>query len=212
MTENSSTTTPDAARGHSTATLYEASSSYARACDPVLRAAWPGARVAGPAFTVQGVGGDNLALHRAVAEAPPGSVLVVDLQRSAHGHWGEILAVAAQRRGLLGLVVDGGVRDVAEQAELGFPVFAPHVTVVGTGKEHPGVLGAPVRVAGVVVRAGDLVVGDADGVIVVPSAAVPATLDASDARVADEQRALAAIRAGASTLDLYGLRERSGIS
>ncbi|MFI1356484.1 RraA family protein [Streptomyces sp. NPDC020898] len=201
--------TADAARGHSTATLYEASSSYARACDPVLRAVWSGARVAGPAFTVQGVGGDNLALHRAVVEAPAGSVLVVDLQGAAHGHWGEILAVAAQQRGLLGLVVDGGVRDVAEQAELGFPVFAPHVTVVGTGKEHPGVFGAPVRVGGVVVRAGDLVVGDADGVVVVPAAAVASTLDASDARVADERRALAAIRSGVTTLDLYGLGEQA---
>ncbi|MFC9125745.1 RraA family protein [Streptomyces sp. NPDC057099] len=195
----------DAARGHGTATLYEASARAAHACDPALRAAWPGARVAGPAFTVQGVGGDNLALHRAVAEAPPGSVLVADLQGARHGHWGEILAVAAQRRGIRGLVVEGGVRDTAEQAELDFPVFARHITVVGTGKDHPGRFGAPVRVGDVVVRPGDLVVGDADGVVVVPAGAVPGTLDRADARVLDERRALEAIRAGMTTLEYYGL-------
>ncbi|MFE7276840.1 RraA family protein [Streptomyces sp. NPDC057623] len=195
----------DAARGHSTATLYEASLATARACDPGLRAAWPGARVAGPAFTVQGIGGDNLALHGAVATAPAGSVLVVDLQGAQHGHWGEILAVAARHRGILGLVVDGGVRDTAEQAELGFPVFARHITVVGTGKEHPGRFHAPVRVGGVVVRPGDLVVGDADGVVVVPAESVTKTLDRSDDRVAAEQRALKAIRSGMTTVEYYRL-------
>jgi Aldolase/RraA len=128
----------DAARRHSAATLYEASAPAGRACDADVRAIWPGARVAGPAFTVRGVGGDNLALHRAVYAAATGSVLVADVQAAAHGHWGEVLAVAAQQRGLLGLVLDGGVRDVAELAALGFPVFARHVSVRGTGKDHPG--------------------------------------------------------------------------
>ena len=124
---------------------------------------------------------------------------------AARGHRGEILAVAAQQRGILGLVVDGGVRDVAQLAALGFPVFARQITVVGTGKEHPGRFQAPVRIGGVVVRSGDLVVGDADGVVVVPAAAVQETLDEADARVAAEQRALEAIRAGVTTLDYYQL-------
>lgn len=195
----------DDARGHSTATLFEASAGAAHACDPGLRPSWQDARVAGPACTVQGIGGDNLALHRAVAAAPAGSVLVVDLQGARHGHWGEILAVAAQQRGILGLVMDGGVRDTAEQAELGFPVFARHITVVGTGKDHPGTFDVPVRVGGVVVRSGDLVVGDADGVVVLPAEAVAETLDRSDERVAAEQRALAAIRGGVTTLEYYRL-------
>jgi 4-hydroxy-4-methyl-2-oxoglutarate aldolase len=195
----------DAARGHSAATLYEASAPVGRACDPGLRGVWPGARVAGAAFTVRGVGGDNLALHRAVYSAPAGSVLVADLQAAAHGHWGEILAVAAQQRGILGLVVDGGVRDVAELAALGFPVFARHVAVVGTGKKHSGQFNVPVRVGGVVVGPGDLVVGDADGVVVIPAPDVDRTLEQADARVAAEQRALEAIRAGTTTLELYRL-------
>jgi 4-hydroxy-4-methyl-2-oxoglutarate aldolase len=97
------------------------------------------------------------------------------------------------------------VRDVAQLAALGFPVFARQVTVVGTSKEHPGRFQIPVRVGGVVVRPGDLVVGDADGVVVVPAAAAQETLDQADARVAAEQRALDAIRAGATTLDYYHL-------
>jgi 4-hydroxy-4-methyl-2-oxoglutarate aldolase len=194
----------DAARGHSAATVYEASPS-GHACDSGIRPVWPGARLAGPAFTVQGIGGDNLALHRAVATAPAGSVLVVDLQGAAHGHWGEILAAAAGHRGILGLFIDGGVRDVAEQAALSFPVFARHVTVVDTGKEHPGRFGVPVRVGGVVVRPGDLVVGDADGVVVIPAQSIDSTLERADARVAAEQRALQAIRSGITTVEYYNL-------
>jgi 4-hydroxy-4-methyl-2-oxoglutarate aldolase len=195
----------DAARGHSAATLYEAAAPAGLALESELRAVWSGARVAGPAFTVQGVGGDNLALHRAVYAAPPGSVLVADLQGARHGHWGEVLAVAAQQQDLTGLVIDGGVRDVAELAALDFPVFARHVTVVGTGKVHAGTFAVPVHVAGANVEPGDLVVGDADGVVVIPAADAARTLQSADARVAAEQRALDALRAGATTLDLYGL-------
>lgn len=197
------------ARGHSAATLYEACPD-GRACDPALRPVWPGARVAGPAFTVQGIGGDNLALHRAVAAAPPGSLLVADLQAAAYGHWGEILAVAAQQRGIAGVVIDGGVRDIAEQARLGFPVFARHVTVVGTGKEHPGRFAVPVRVGGVVIRPGDLVIGDADGVVVIPAPSVGTTLDRADARTASEKSALEAIRGGMTTIEYYHLSPESG--
>lgn len=194
----------DAARGHSAATLYEASP-RGYACDPAIRPVWPGTRVAGPAFTVHGIGGDNLALHRAVATAPAGSVLVVDLQGAAHGHWGEILAVAAGQRGILGLVAECGVRDVAEQAALGFPVFARHIAVVGTTKEHPGRFAVPVRVGAVVIRPGDLIIGDTDGVVVIPVSSVDTALERADARVAAEKRALEAIRGGVTTLEYYNL-------
>ncbi len=193
--------------GHSVATLYEASG-LPIACDPGLRAAWPGARLAGPAYTVRGVGGDNLALHNAVATAPPGHVLVVDVQGAAHGHWGEVLAVAAQVRGLVGLVIDGGVRDLDELARLDFPVFARMVTVLGTGKDHPGELGVPVTVGGVAVRTGDVVVGDADGVAVLPHQQVGAIVARADARVAMERRILAELRVGRTTLELYDLDPR----
>lgn len=192
------------AGGHSAATLYEASK-LPCACDPGIKAAWQGARVAGPAFTVRGIGGDNLALHNAVLAAPAGSVLVADMQGAAHGHWGEVLAVAAQHRGIAGLVIDGGVRDSDEMAAMDFPVFSRPVTVVGTVKSYPGDLRSPVRIGGIVVHTGDLIVGDADGVIVLPQHAVAETISRADQRVADERRILDEIRSGKTTLDLYGL-------
>jgi 4-hydroxy-4-methyl-2-oxoglutarate aldolase len=192
------------AGGHSAATLYEASK-LPCACDPGIKAAWQGARVAGPAFTVRGIGGDNLALHNAVLAAPAGSVLVADMQGAAHGHWGEILAFAAQHRGIAGLIIDGGVRDSDEMAAMDFPVFSRSVTVVGTVKEYPGDLRSPVRIGGIVVHPGDLIVGDADGVIVLPRDAADDVIERADQRVADERRILGEIRNGRTTLDLYGL-------
>jgi 4-hydroxy-4-methyl-2-oxoglutarate aldolase len=166
--------------------------------------------VAGPAFTVRGIGGDNLALHHAVVTAPPGSVLVADLHGAAHGHWGEILAVAAQQRGIAGLVIDGGVRDVDELARIEFPVFSRTITVVGTVKSYPGEFEVPVRIGGIVVRSGDLIVGDADGVIAVPADAAEQIIARADQRVRDEKRILTALRQGQTTVDLYHLPARDG--
>jgi 4-hydroxy-4-methyl-2-oxoglutarate aldolase len=194
----------DLARGHSAATLYEASKTDC-ICHPSIQSAWPGARLVGPAFTVQGVGGDNLALHRATATAPAGSVLVVDVHAAAHGHWGEVLTAAAQHRGIVGLLIDGGIRDVAEIRALHFPVFSRNNTVRGTAKNHPGRFGDPVQIGGLVIGAGDLIVGDADGVIALPAGRVDQILDAADARVAAERDAMEAIRNGATTLDHYRL-------
>ncbi|MGO4147596.1 RraA family protein [Paenarthrobacter sp. YAF11_1] len=195
----------NSARGHSSATLYEASKVDC-ACDPGIKPAWPGAKVAGAAFAVFGVSGDNLALHQAVARAPAGSVLVVDVQGAANGHWGEILAAAAQHRRIAGLVIDGGVRDTDEMAEMGFPVFSRSVSVVGTTKDSTGDFSSPVRVGGLIVRTGDLVVGDSDGVVILPQDQLESVLDTADERVAEEQRILAEIRSGKTTLELYSLR------
>jgi 4-hydroxy-4-methyl-2-oxoglutarate aldolase len=138
-------------------------------------------------------------------------VLVVDVQGAAHGHWGEVLAVAAQVRGLVGLVIDGGVRDLEELARLDFPVFARMVTVLGTSKDHPGELGVPVTVGGVTVRTGDVVVGDADGVAVLPQQQVGAIVARADARVAKERRILDQLRVGRTTLELYDLDPRGAV-
>jgi len=200
-----------AARGHTAATLYEAAVAAAGpgvyALDSRIRPVWAGARVAGPAFTVQGAGGDNLALQHAILAAPAGSVLVADLGGSPWGHWGEVLAVAAQVRGLAGLVADGGVRDSVEMGQLGFPVFARHLNVRGTRKLFSGALGADITVAGATVRTGDLIVGDADGVVVVPSDVTTRVLDTADQRVAKEADIIARLHAGESSIDIYGLQE-----
>ncbi|GAA1061458.1 RraA family protein [Agromyces bracchium] len=192
----------DPARGHSAATLVEAAGAPID-LDPEIRAAWPGARLVGRAFTVQGTGGDNLALHLAVTRAESGDVLVVDAGAAPHGHWGEVLTVAAQARGIAGLLIDGGVRDSAEMAALGFSVFSRRNAIRGTRKDFPGIFGRTVRVGGVLISPGDLIVGDADGVVAIPSAQVARVLDHADERVAQEQRHFERLRAGERTIDLY---------
>ncbi|MFI1706432.1 RraA family protein [Streptomyces griseoruber] len=201
--------THDLARGHSSATLSEASG-LPVALSPQIRSLWAGARLCGPAFTVQGAGGDNLALHHAVLQAPSGSVLVADLGGARFGHWGEILTVAARQRGIAGLLIDGGVRDAAETEALGFPVFSRNNSILGTRKDFRGVLGRPVKVGDVTVHTGDLVVGDVDGVVALPASDTERILDRADARVAHENELMKQLREGRSTLDLYDNFEAVG--
>jgi 4-hydroxy-4-methyl-2-oxoglutarate aldolase len=192
----------DLARGHSTATLFEASGS-AVALSPELRPLWSGVRLCGPAFTVQGAGGDNLALHYAVMQAPAGCVIVADVGGARFGHWGEVLTVAAQHRGVTGLLIDGGVRDAAELERLGFPVFSRNNSIRGTRKDFGGVFACPITVGDVIVRTGDLVVGDVDGVVALPAAEIESILDRADARVAHEAQLMDQIRQGRTTIELY---------
>ena len=192
----------DQARGHSSATLVEAAGKPVD-LSPELRPAWLGARLVGRAFTVQGAGGDNLALHLAVLEAQPGDVLVVDAGAAPHGHWGEVLTVAAQARNIAGLLIDGGVRDTVEIGQLGFPVFSRNNAIRGTRKDFRGVFGRPVRVGGVLITPGDLIVGDADGVVAIPEDETASVLARADERVDDEAELFERLRAGERTIDHY---------
>lgn len=176
------------------------------ALDPAIRPAWSGARACGPAYPVQCRPGTNLAVHAALELAPPGSVLVVDAGGDVAGYWGEVLARAALQRGLVGVVVDGGVRDVDAMAHLGFPAFARGIGIDGTGKAPEGSVGEPLQLR-VPVAAGDLVVADADGVVVVPAGIVDATLVHARERRDKERAVFARIEAGESTVDIYGWRQ-----
>ncbi|MCS5524644.1 RraA family protein [Curtobacterium flaccumfaciens pv. oortii] len=189
---------------HASATLAEASAAVV-VLDPELRAAWTGARLCGPAFTVQGESGDNLALHRAILQAPVGHVIVADVGGGTFGHWGEVLTVAALHRGIAGLLIDGGVRDKTALNELAFPVFSRNDTITGTRKRFPGVLGRSISLAGAQIHTGDYVVGDADGCVVIPAAALGDTLARADERVRREEKILGQIRRGQTTMELYGL-------
>jgi 4-hydroxy-4-methyl-2-oxoglutarate aldolase len=131
--------------------------------------------------------------------------LVADLQGGAHGHWGEILAVAAQHRGITGLVVDGGVRDSEELGELAFPVFARMVTVVGTAKNYRGEFALPVQVGDVTITSRDIVIADADAVVAIPAIRLAEVVAKADQRTADEQNIITRLRLGASTVDIYHL-------
>jgi 4-hydroxy-4-methyl-2-oxoglutarate aldolase len=186
-------------------TLHEAVGGIG-ALDVALRPVWRGAAVCGPAYPVECHIGDNLPIHRALERVQSGDVLVVQAAGHVAGYFGEVLAVAAAARGVTGLVIDGGVRDVDRLEELRFPVFARGVGMSGTVKHSPGRTGEPVVVAGVSVAAGDVVVADTDGVLVLPANRVADALERGEARAAKERDVVERLRAGELTLDLLGLR------
>ena len=166
----------------------------------------PQFKVCGPAVTVQGPGGDNLWLHRAIYVAQPGDVLVAHVQGAYDfGYWGEIMSAAAHARGLAGLVIDGCVRDGAVLADFGFPVFARGLCIRGTGKDFGarGWINHPTLFEGLVVHPGDLVVGDTDGVVVVPRGRAAEVVAASQQREAKEAAIVDRIRGGERTIELY---------
>jgi 4-hydroxy-4-methyl-2-oxoglutarate aldolase len=192
----------------STATLHEAAGRIG-ALPSAIKPIAPPFRVCGPALTVETAPGDNLWIHRAIDAAAPGQVLVVHAMGGFEwGYWGEVMSSAALQRRLGGLVIDGCVRDGEILARLGFPVFARGLCIRGTRKEAaaPGALGRAVQLGDVTVSAGDLVVGDADGVVVIPGPTVGATLDAAAAREATESQVIDRIARGEATLDIYGWR------
>jgi 4-hydroxy-4-methyl-2-oxoglutarate aldolase len=171
-----------------------------------ISAAWPGARVAARAYPVRCTPGDNLAVHTAVAEAPAGCVLAVEvgIEREL-GYWGEVLTTAAQTRGIAGLVIDGGVRDIQALERLGFPVFSALIALPGATKQLPGTIGVRATVGDVDVYNDDWIVGDRDGVTVVPRDNVDAVLAAGRARAQKEEGLFTALRAGKTTLELLDL-------
>lgn len=189
-----------------TSTLYEASG-LPCAVDSQIRAVWKGAFIAAPAYPVQCSPGDNLGLHLAVANAPPGSVLVADASDFIAGYWGEVLTVAAEAAGIVGLVINGGVRDIAALESHGFPVFARGISVKGTIKATTPSVGKPFDFSGAVVGLGDLVVADEDGVIIIPVDAVESTLREGQKRADKEASFMAQLREGRTTMELMGLSQ-----
>ncbi|MGY1710800.1 4-carboxy-4-hydroxy-2-oxoadipate aldolase/oxaloacetate decarboxylase [Geodermatophilus sp. SYSU D00758] len=176
---------------------------------PAFRPAWPGARTGGTAVTVLCWPGDNLMIHVAVEQCRPGDVLVVATNSpSTDGLFGELFATALAHRGVRGVVLGCGVRDVAELREMGFPAWSTAVSAQGSVKATPGAVNVPVVLGGQTVAPGDVVVADDDGVVVVPRADVPRALTASQARVDKEDATRAAFRRGELGLDRYGLREK----
>lgn len=180
--------------------------SGAAALSPRIRPAWNGAQFAGPAMTVACPDGDNLAIHAAVERAVPGAVLAVSFSGDAAcGYWGEVLTTAAEAAGLTALVIDGHVRDVAAIERHGFPVFARGVALPGAAKAGPGSVGSPITLGGAIVRSGDWLVGDADGVVVIPRERLEACHAAASARAAKEAGFFAQLKDGATTVGLLGL-------
>jgi 4-hydroxy-4-methyl-2-oxoglutarate aldolase len=171
--------------------------------------AWHAASVLGPAFTVQGAPGDNLALHLAVTEAAPGDVIVLAVGgERGRAHCGGIVAAAAHARGVAGLVLDGAIRDRTEVEEIGFPVFHLGASPLKPAKDGPAELRVPVEIGGVRIEPGDLVAADADGIVIVPLAHAEELVAAAAALETREREILAEVEAGRTTVEIYGLGPR----
>ena len=148
-------------------------------------------------------------IHAALEVCERGDILVVTtMSESTDGMFGELLAVSSRARGVVGLVIDAGVRDVTDITAMGFPVWAKAISAQGTVKATPGSVNVPVVCAGAIVRAGDVIVGDADGICVVPRAAAVEVARLSTDRVAREEKTRERLRKGELGLDLYGFRLR----
>lgn len=196
----------EAARLLPAATLHEAAGKIG-VLPPAIRPIAPGFTVCGPALTVHSPGGDNLWLHRALELVQPGDIMVVYTSGVYdHGYWGEIMATAAQTAGLAGLVIDGCVRDAARMEEMGFPVFARGMCIRGTGKDFgaTGWINSRILLGEVSIGPGDLIVGDRDGVVAIPHARIAEVISASQQREAQEAGLLERLRAGESTMRVYG--------
>jgi 4-hydroxy-4-methyl-2-oxoglutarate aldolase len=189
------------------ATLFEAAGRTGMV-DPAIRPAWHGARVCGLAVTVQCPPCDNLMLHVAVAKAPPRAIIVANVGGYlSAGAWGEILTEAARARGIAGLVMDGAVRDIDAIEGLRFPVFSRGLAIASCTKERPGQLDQPIQLGGATVRPGDLIFGNADGLVVIEQEKIDEVYEAAARRRDHESEIIAKLREGRTTLELLGLAD-----
>lgn len=191
-----------------TATIYEAQGAKG-ALDHGMKPIDPTVRLAGPVLTVDARPADNLILHYAVLQAKPGDVLVVDAKGFMEaGPWGDVLTLQAMKLGIAGLVINGCVRDANLIIDLGFPVFCRGLSIKGTGKNQPGKVNVPISIGDAVIRPGDIIVGDRDGLVVVAQDEVDMAISSSLAREDKEVKQRQAIEAGTSnTVELLNLGE-----
>lgn len=173
-----------------------------------MRAVYPHARCCGSAVTVKCGPGDNLMIQAGLKYAQQGDVLVVDAEDARDfGHFGEIMALNAQRKGIRGLIIDGGVRDIADLEKMDFPVFATGVSPRGTGKTMGGYVNLPISCGGVSVSPGDVILADCCGVAVIPAGIAPEVLEKAQKKEAAEKEMLKRIADGEDLYDIIDYEE-----
>lgn len=189
------------------ATIHEAQGQTG-AFNSAIKPIDPTSKLVGRALTVDAQPGDNLVIHYALSQARPGDVLVVDSKAFVEaGPWGDILTLAAQKVGIAGLVIDGAVRDAEPIIAMNFPVFSRGLCIKGTNKYQPGRVNVPIVCGGARVSPGDIIVGDRDGVVVIPADNLEVVLAASKKRAETEDHYRREISAGRSTIELLNLAD-----
>ncbi|MDX1936607.1 MAG: 4-carboxy-4-hydroxy-2-oxoadipate aldolase/oxaloacetate decarboxylase [Flavihumibacter sp.] len=164
-----------------------------------------GMKVCGPAYTVKTMPRDNVLLHRAYAYAKPGDVIVADCGGFYEaGYWGDLMSLGAKTKGINGLVIDGCVRDADDIEAMGFNVFSRGLCIRGTSNFGEGSLNETIVIGGIIINPGDFIIGDRDGVVVVPANQAAAAIEKATAREAKEENVRKQLREGKTSLEIYG--------